>query len=748
MLKFNSNGVIHMKKTIALFTIIAITIFIIPSYGYSAQFSQKKAIMIIVDNVNYDDLINYGQKNIKYLLENGSLGLMNTNSGGAFSSANAYATIGAGTYAISSIVGTYAGGYDDLYYHEKIHEVYKRNTGREMAEENIANIDILGLKLQNQRLNRPVKVGLLGSLLNENGYKTAILGNEATSLDDISVSASLISMNSEGITNYGKVDSSLLTRDFMSPFGLKTNYDELFKAFEEVKDKADFIVIQTGDTYRLNRYMSISDERLGQVKADIFKEIDTLVGKIIENGNRDMLIMLVVPFPSSADIADGKRLTPVIVLENSFSKGVLTSATTKRDGIITNTDLAAHILAYFDIAKPSIVTGHKMISKSVDEPLEYLKNLSEISAFNYQSRAVVVKTYIGFIIVVLLLAFVFMIYFKAYVAWIKPLLIAVLLVPTALLILPLFNPWDTVRFTISLISTVVILSLGIYYSFKDNLKIFASTCLLSTGIILVDTYLDNPLMRVSILGYDPIIGARFYGIGNEYMGFLLGTTLVGTASLIDAYRDKAMFLKAISLVIYGVVLITLMLPTLGTNVGGTMAAFIGLGTATLLHWKRKLTKKDFVLLVCLLLIFLLALFVYDSIQPSETQSHIGQTSSLIKQNSVFALFQIFGRKLATNYRLIGQSRWTLVLIATIVTLGILFRWPVGILKEIFRKHNHLYFGFISGIIGTIAAFIFNDSGVVAAAMFMVPITISLILMCIDEDLKTNSYAKENSNYKK
>lgn len=732
-----------MKKSIVLFLVIAITILIIPCNGYSAQFSQKKVIMFIVDNINYEDLVDYGQNNIKYLLENGSIGLMNTNSGGAFTSINSYATIGAGAYAVSSTIGTYAGGYDDLYYQEPINKVYKRNTGKEMKEENIANIDILGLTRLNDKLNRPVKIGLLGSLLNEQGYKTAIIGNEATNLDDISLNASLISMNSEGITDYGKVDSSLLTKNFMSPFGIKTDYDALYNAYEEVKDKADFIVIQTGDTYRLNKYMSIADERNRESKTNIFKELDEFLGKVMQDKGKDVLFMLVVPFPSSEDVTKGKRLTPIIVYDDTFSNGILTSATTRRDGIITNTDLAAHILSHFDILKPSIMTGHQMISKSVDEPLEYLRSLNEISTFNYKIRAVVVKAYIGFIMAVLLLSFILMIYFKRLLLWIKPLLIAVLITPTVLLLLPLFNPWNITRLAISLIVSIVILSLAIFFLFKDNLQVFIAACFLSTGIILVDTFLNNPLMRISILGYDPIIGARFYGIGNEYMGFLLGTTIIGTAAMIDRYRGKLKMLKVVSFVIYAIVLITLMLPTLGTNVGGSMAAFIGLGTATLLHLKNKITKKDLLVLACLLLIFLIALFVYDGMRPSETQSHIGQTSSLIKQNSLFALFQIFARKLSTNYKLVRYSTWTLVLIATMVTLGILFRWPVGILKEIFRKHNHLYFGFISGIIGTMAAFIFNDSGVVAAAMSMIPITVPLILMCIDEDVKTSSSTEEN-----
>ena len=36
-------------------------------------------------------------------------------------------------------------------------------------------------------------------------------------------------------------------------------------------------------------------------------------------------------------------------------------------------------------------------------------------------------------------------------------------------------------------------------------------------------------MRYSPLGYDPVGGARFYGIGNEYMGVLVGSSILAWA---------------------------------------------------------------------------------------------------------------------------------------------------------------------------------------------------------------------------
>ena len=109
-----------MKKSIVLFLIIAMFILSMPDYVYSAPISQKKVVIFILDNVNYNDLVTYGQKHIKHLLENGALGLMNTNTGGSYTDTNAYATIGAGAYAISSSFGSYAGCYEDLFYQEPI----------------------------------------------------------------------------------------------------------------------------------------------------------------------------------------------------------------------------------------------------------------------------------------------------------------------------------------------------------------------------------------------------------------------------------------------------------------------------------------------------------------------------------------------------------------------------------------------------------------------------------------------------
>ncbi len=692
----------------------------------------KKVVMFIMDNINYDDLVLYGGDNIKFLLSEGALGLMNTNTGGVYSDTNAYATIGAGSKAVGSTIGNCSGGYDDKYNTDLIRVIYNRNTGLQMNKDNVANIDIYSINRYNEKLDHPVKIGILGSLLNENKIKTAVIGNESTDKDRIKALASLITMNENGITNFGKINNSLLIDDYSAPFGLKTDYEAIYNTYNQLKNEAGLIVIQSGDTHRLNKYMGYSDNMFIETKKKIFKSADEFIGNILREVDDNTLFLVVVPFPSYKDIALGKKLTPIIAYKKNMPPGLITSSTTKRDGIITNTDISAEILNHLGLQKNAVMTGNKFIYKKQDNSLDSIQRIQDISVFNYTARPIVMRTFIGAIIVILLASVIVTIYFKNFMPYLKPLITSIMITPTVLLLIPILQPWDMVRFSLFSIGIIAILSYVMVAILKDNIKIFVTIFMCSAVIIVVDTFLNNPLMKVSILGYDPIAGARFYGIGNEYMGFLLGSTAIGTSALLEMFKKQEKLLKFICLLIYLIVLFTLAMPFLGTNVGGAMAGFICFGSLSILLFKGKISLKDLNYIVIMLIAFLVLLFVYDGARPQDLQSHIGQTSLIIKNKNIFSLLPIFKRKLLMNFKLIKYSNWTLVLFGIIIVLGILFKWPVGIFKEIFCQYKYMYYGFIAGTLGVLGSFAFNDSGVVAAATFMIPIGMSLILLNIDK----------------
>lgn len=54
--------------------------------------------------------------------------------------------------------------------------------------------------------------------------------------------------------------------------------------------------------------------------------------------------------------------------------------------------------------------------------------------------------------------------------------------------------------------------------------------------------MGGPLMKRSYLGYDPIIGARYYGIGNEFMGVYIGATLLFISHFLQMKKNGVTFL--------------------------------------------------------------------------------------------------------------------------------------------------------------------------------------------------------------
>ena len=83
-----------------------------------------------------------------------------------------------------------------------------------------------------------------------------------------------------------------------------------------------------------------------------------------------------------------------------------------------------------------------------------------------------------------------------------------------------------------------------------------------------------------------------------------------------------------------------------------------------------------------------------------------------------------------NIRLFKNTIWTRVFLSSLLSMVILFYRPAGIFKDVREKYPYLSYGFISGLVGSIAAFAVNDSGIVAAATSMIYVGLSFILIII------------------
>jgi len=93
---------------------------------------------------------------------------------------------------------------------------------------------------------------------------------------------------------------------------------------------------------------------------------------------------------------------------------------------------------------------------------------------------------------------------------------------------------------------------------------------------------------------------------------------------------------------------------------------------------------------------------------------------------------IFKRKILANLKLVRYTAWTNVLVTILILLPILFVRPSGALKRIKEKQPHIWAGVIGVGLGSIAAFMFNDSGVVAAATSLLYAAAMVLYVIIEE----------------
>ncbi|SES72048.1 hypothetical protein SAMN05660297_00382 [Natronincola peptidivorans] len=716
---------ISKKNCIMAITAFFICIHISNSFAYKVNDGlEKKVIMLIMNRVDFYDL--YSMPQIRIMIDNGSIALMNTRAAGANNEFKSYATIGWGTRAeAAQNTSTFFNIEDNSL------ATYERRVGDSPPETGVINTNINSLIQQNFRGEYGATPGALGEILRNNGYKTAVFGNSDMENSKLTA-AGLIAMDNKGYIDYGNVEDTLIEVASHSPFGIKTNYDLLLNTLKDIYAKSNFIVIETGDTNRLDRYKENLNTTMYQKhKKEVLQNIDYFVKAMMEYIDIDnTLVIIATPYPSDAAALKGERLTPIIIYNGGLDRGLLWSSTTRRTGIIGNVDIAPTILSYFQLT-PLNMIGRKMISVESKDSMEVIHQLNKRVVNTSVQRYRVLYSFAVFQMLASALALLTIIFRKRIPSKIYTpislVLISTIIAPFTLLILPVFGVLNITLNYILLISITGLLVILLHLiGKKAPLNIILYSTLLITVGLMLDIVLGQSLIQNSLLGYDPIIGARYYGIGNEYMGVLIGSTLI----LLTALMEKYSFHKYCIILLFLGSIIVIAFPTLGANVGGGITAtFTYLFTSIRLFGKKITFKKIFyILLLVLVIVGIMSVIDFFFLQY---RSHLAVAIEQILTKGPIVIYEIITRKIAMNIRVMGVTVWSRVLLSGMLILGILFYRPVGVIKSIASKYPFIAIGWSGIIVSCIVSFAVNDSGVVAAATTIMFLTTSILYFIMD-----------------
>ncbi|WFD08811.1 hypothetical protein [Tepidibacter hydrothermalis] len=706
------------KKFLVLFLLIVVLINSVPDMSFANE--KGKVILININRTSIQDL-----KDIKYLNnqmnENGYVGLMNIKGANGTSDIRSYASIGAGTRAYIN-----PSDIDFETINENSKEIYLRRTGINPGY--INNLDINKTNASNERGEYGAFLGAIGYEFNNNNLNLAVLGNSDTD-EEKHREIALIGMDINGQVQNGNIDN-INIKDQTMPFGIRTDYDKLKKETKKYYDENNLLIVELGDTYRLDLYKeNLNEDSYEKMKTEIYSNISDYLKEVFKIANENDRIYITSAYPEKQDYIDGYRLSPIVVFDGK-EKGLLTSGTTRRKGVLSNQDISADIFDYFGI-ESDVIAGKTIQKIESDNNMEFLLKDYDKIVSNMQIRIPVLYTYAAFEMIMWMIMLVAIFFrhktpkntFRVLCAILK----FTITIPFVLLIAPLLNYSTKASIITCIVGLLIIVYFLVYKIVKDDLsKLILLSGLVALGV-LIDAATGQNMIKSSLLGYDPIIGARYYGIGNEYMGVLIGSLIFSVAGLLE----KNIINKKIASVILIVSIVLLGHPKMGANVGGTITSVFSFLYLIMRLYNIKIDLKK-IIFIGLAVVGVVSTMAIIDIYFIGSQSHLAGAIKKIASGGPLIILQIITRKIEMNMKLIGVSIWSKVLILGLLIVVVLFQKPVGILKKVCDRYPYLAKGWTSIIVASIVGFLVNDSGVVAAATSIAYVIIPVLVLLAKE----------------
>ncbi len=400
---------------------------------------------------------------------------------------------------------------------------------------------------------------------------------------------------------------------------------------------------------------------------------------------------LIVVSPLAGSAAN-KQLAPVLVWGLSIPAGVLRSPSTHRPGLIINTDFAPSVAACFGIPRSAfrvLPFGFAWSEASASDAAGVCTRLNAEAVRQSQGMRLLPYTaaVLGFwILAVTMLA-------------------SRLLLPRIALLVPFITLTAALLAVSAASFGLLLLALaGSCLAFAGSRKFvpYAAACL--SLILCADMGTGNTLMHRGLLGYSALEGARYYGLGNEAMGLLLGASLIAVSRL---WSPRV--LTRLTL-IGGMAGIIVLLGSAGAKAGGVLVSLAVYGTFLYTASGHAWTARTILMLAAVMVTGIGLAALGDAFFHGGSHSHIGEAVHRITVGGAGEGWDVVTRKLAVEGRLAYHSAWALLLW---LELGCTL-WLWKTLPALDSRDRAFR---LAGSAGVWTCLLLNDAGVVAAAIF-------------------------------
>jgi hypothetical protein len=636
------------------------------------SFPQKKTIIFITEDVDFSEIYQLNYPAFSFLKEKASWGLLTTRRSKL---EVIISGISAGSYPyIKASQASMGFNVDEDVEGVKAKYLFYTRTGIMPPDNGAVQVSMQAIKMLNEERKSDATVGLLGSILREAGYKTAIVGNSDGLMPRRL--AVLVACDENGIVDIGDVGSDLLKQEPLSVAGKAMDIEKFRSALNRVKN-ASFIVIDSGEMGRFVQYEEFLSPQAYEIwRKDCLRRVGELLNEalqIYEKGDLFVFLSLIGTRKEKPD-----RLSTIAILSEGQNGKLLTSPSTRWKGLVTLQDIAPTVLSFFHLPIPFSMHGKPI--KSMEGNLEELLKLFQSSTLEGVSQPILMVIFLS----------LYLIGFSLTIFRITtyPFLFS-LLFPSSLLLISFFPLPNLPSYIIIpfLLTLLLFFSLWLI-SLKMNFPLSRFIFVFLVGLIIVDSLTGGRLSLHSPLNVYSLGGCRFYGIGNEYGGVLLATLpfAIFFLSQSEPFLKAGIFLSAICVV----------LPFCGSNMGVSLSLF-------LLFLLLSFYKEGIKGLISSLLI-LIALSLPLSLIAVIGGSHIGHFARLLVKDTYQSLL-LLNNKLLLNFSIVSETGWKagMLILCGLFLLALLR----GIRLE--REIAGLY---PPTLLALFFAFIINDTGAI------------------------------------
>lgn len=540
---------------------------------------------------------------------------------------------------------------------------------------------------------------------------------------------------------HGEGEGLLALRSYAEkrPFGLTD--DALVLSEYALKSDADLVVIQLGDSARAEALRNrLTPAEYHEARINAIRRLNLLVYTMtaqLESEAMPFNLIIVSPLPPapSGFAPFGiDQLTPFIAFGKDFPPGLLTSATTRTPGLVSNADLAPMLLKLFNAPSLPKAIGRPMstIPDAASavlpggvppkfERLAQVARLDYVATLNVQALTPVILG-MGTLYAV---GFLFGMFGEQ--IWEKPLLrlggllrLIVLMVPIAMLFAPILVPPTLSEYLLRIAALSVGFAVGCLLLAKPlQMQPHLIGCLLTWIILLADMLFGANLLRESALSNYAIPGYRYYGLGNDYLGILLAMCLVTPFLLKDNLPQITWLAKLAHrvpiaiLVCWVITAFVAGIPQMGANSGSLVVFSVAIAASSLLLFSKPLKLKWMLLATFGGLVLAFGVAGLDAALFRESSSHAGAVVQQVATSGKGSfLFEVALRKLILNLRILALPM-TLMGLILITTMYFLVRkGQPSLFPNAKSQTPNLYLASKALLPISIAAFVFKDSGVI------------------------------------